>query len=286
MKDDVVIKPTTDLFIAALWSAPKNEPILRSLLNAVMTDIGLPAIVEATVINPFNVQEYPADKQIRLDIRVVDESKAMYNVEVQTDSHASFFDRMLYYWAETYGSLLKRGEDYRKLRPVRSIVITEFPVFPELKNLHAVFEIQSKENPAVLLSRHFQMHVLRLGDWLRNDLSGLDSLCVDLQRWMQFWGFGSKWEENKMSAVLQDVPEVGAAYDEYKRFTADPVMREKVKARQRFLDEQQIIQEDVRAEGRVEGKIETARNLLQLGVAVTTIAEATGLTLSEIEQLQ
>ena len=97
-KDDPIITPTTDLFIASLWSAPKNEPLLLSLLNAVMTNIGHPKIVEAKVLNPFNIQEYPTDKQIRLDVRVVDELKAMYNVEVQTDSHTSFFDRMLYYW--------------------------------------------------------------------------------------------------------------------------------------------------------------------------------------------
>ena len=53
--DNVIIKPTTDLFIAALWSDPKNEPILRSLLNGVMTDIGQPAITEATVLNPLNI---------------------------------------------------------------------------------------------------------------------------------------------------------------------------------------------------------------------------------------
>jgi predicted transposase/invertase (TIGR01784 family) len=79
---------------------------------------------------------------------------------------------MLYYWARTYGSLIQRGEEYRKLRPVRSIVITEFPVFPELKELHAVFEIHAREKSAVLLSKHFQLHVLRLGDWLRSQ-SGL-----------------------------------------------------------------------------------------------------------------
>jgi hypothetical protein len=55
--DDIVIKPTTDLFIAALWSAPKNEPILRSLLNGVMTDIGQPPVVSATVLTPLNIQE-------------------------------------------------------------------------------------------------------------------------------------------------------------------------------------------------------------------------------------
>ena len=84
MATDPVIRPTTDLFIAALWSAPKNEPILRSLLNGVMTDIGEPPVVSAKVLNPLNVQEYPTDKQIRLDVRVEDEAKRKYSVEVQT----------------------------------------------------------------------------------------------------------------------------------------------------------------------------------------------------------
>jgi hypothetical protein len=154
VKDDPVITPTTDLFIAALWSAPKNEPILRSLLNAVMTDIG---------------------------------------------------------------------------------------------------------HPAVLLSEHFQMHILRLGDWLRNDLSGLDSLCIGLQRWMQFWAFGAKLEEGKMSTMLQDVPEVRSAYDEFNRLRSDPVMRERARARQRFLDEQMIIMNDVREEGEARGRSKRTR---------------------------
>jgi predicted transposase/invertase (TIGR01784 family) len=295
--DDIIIKPTTDLFIAALWSAPENEPILRSLLNGVMTDIGQPAVRKATVLNPFNIQDFPSEKQIRLDVRVEDEAGTFYNVEVQTDSHSSFFNRMLYYWAEVYGSQLQRGEEYDDLCPVRSIVITEFPVFPELKQLHAVFEIRSREKPAMVLTDHFQMHVLRLGNLLRNNFLGLDDLCLTLQRWMQFWSFGSKLEENKMSTMLQDVPEVQAAYEAYKRFTADPVMWEKIKAQERFeidkrLDrafERKAGRTEGRTEGREEGrteeKIENARNFKRLGTPIATIAAATGLSLSEIEQL-
>ncbi|MCL2005128.1 MAG: Rpn family recombination-promoting nuclease/putative transposase [Planctomycetaceae bacterium] len=287
--NEIVIKPTTDLFIAALWSAPKNEPILRSLLNAVMTDIGQPVIVKATVLNPFNIQDRAVDKQIRLDVLVEDETGAIYNIEVQTDSHKGFFDRMLYYWAEIYGTGLQRSERYEDLRPVHSIVITEFSVFRQLKQLHAVFEIRARENPAVLLSTHFQMHVLRLGDLLRNNLSGLDDLCKDLQRWMQFWAFGKQLEENKMNAILHDSPDVLQAYEEYKRFTADTVMWEKIKERERFLIDQRLLRgyaiREGREEGREEGKIETARNLKRLGVPAATIAEATGLSLTEIERL-
>ncbi|MCL2006441.1 MAG: Rpn family recombination-promoting nuclease/putative transposase [Planctomycetaceae bacterium] len=281
LADDITIKPTTDLFIAALWSAPKNEPILRSLLNGVMTNIGQPAIVKATVLNPFNIQENPVDKQIRLDVLVEDETKKRYNIEVQTDPHPGFFNRMLYYWAETYSARLQRGKNYKELRPVYSIVITEFPVFPQLTQLHAVFEIRAKENHGVLLSDHFQMHVLRLGDMLRNNLSGLDDLCKELQRWMQFWALGEKLEEREMSTMLHDTPEVLQAYEEYKRFTADPVMWEKIRARERFEIDQQLRIGEAKREGREE----TARNFKRLGVSIATIAEATGLSVSEIERL-
>jgi len=105
-KDDPIITPTTDLFIASLWSAPKNEPILRSMLSGVMTDAGQPPVVTATVLNPFNLQEYAIDKRIILDVRVEDETGTFYVVEVQKWAETDFRERMLFGWAETYGSQL------------------------------------------------------------------------------------------------------------------------------------------------------------------------------------
>ena len=157
-----------------------------------------------------------------------------------------------------------------------------------------VFEIRAKENPEVLLSEHFQMHVLRLGDWLRND-TGLDSLCTGLKRWMQFWGLGLTTEEGKMSAMLQDAPEVLSAYKKYKQFSANPVMREKVRVRQRFLDEQQIRLADAFEEGGAKGLTkgeaigeakkarETAVAMKREGFDTTVISRITGLSPSEME---
>jgi len=276
-----IIKPTSDLFIASLWSAPEREPLLRSLVNGVMTDIGEPPVAKATVLNPFNIQDFPVDKQIRLDVLVEDELGAKYDLEVQTYPDKDFFDRMMLYWSVTYGLPIQRGDDYGVLRPVRSIIITEFPVFPELTRLHAVFEIVARENPKVLFTKHFQAHVLRLGNLLRGDQSGLAELCLPLQRWMQFWCFGSKMEDKSMSVMLQDAPEVLAAYDEYKRFTADPEMREKIRERERFEIDQRLD----RAYARKEGAVEIAQNLKRLGAPLPMIAEATGLSLSEINRL-
>ena len=279
------IKPTSDLFIAALCSAPKNEPILRSLLNGVMTNVKQPQVVKATVLNPFNIQDYPDDKEIRLDVRVEDETRKFYNIEVQRAWHTGFYNRSLYYWSETYESQIERGDFYKLLRPVRSIVITEFPVFPELKQLHTVFELRSRENPKVLLTNHLQIHYLRLGNLDKESLAELDSLCIDLQRWFQFLRFGSEWKEDKMSAVLQDVPEVQAAYSEYKRFTADPVMREKAKARERYWTDRKLDRAEAEEMGREKEKMATAANMKQEGFDMAVIAKITSLPLSEIERL-
>jgi predicted transposase/invertase (TIGR01784 family) len=89
--------------------------------------------------------------------------------------------------------------------------------------------------------------------------------------------------------MLQDVPEVKAAYDEYRRFSSDPVMRERVESRERFLIDQYLDRAEAlaegRAKGRVEEKIETARNMKRKGYSVSDIAELTGLPLTEIERL-
>ncbi len=48
--DNLVIKATSDLFIATLLSAQKNEPILRGLINAVLQNSGQTPIKSAEVL--------------------------------------------------------------------------------------------------------------------------------------------------------------------------------------------------------------------------------------------
>ena len=295
--DDIIIRPTADIFIAALYSNPKHEASLLSLLNSVMTDIGEPAITQVSVLNPFNIQEYPDDKRIVLDVRVKDATGAFYNIEIQREPHTNFNERMLYYWSESYGSQLQRGQDYLRLRAVRSIIITEFPIFPMLQNLHAVFELRSRENPDILFTKHCQIHVLRLGNFIENGFVGLEQFGLGLRRWMEFWAYGTTAEEKEMTTMLQDAPEVLAAFEEYNRFKIDPAMREKVRARQRFLDDERLKLTGAYDEGIAIGEErgigigedrnarKTALNMQQEGFDTAMISKMTGLSLSEIERL-
>lgn len=229
---------------------------MRGFLNAVLTDFGAPLITEAKVLNPFNIKQFAADKGTIIDVRVLDEAMRQYNVEVQTALHTGFVNRTLLYWATSYSGMLRSGNDYTKLVPVRSIILTGFPIFPELKNLHTVFEARSRENPNVRLTDHFQMHFLRLGDMLKRQMAGLSDLDRSLQHWMNFFAFGDTLSEDKMSQLVDNDSLVKQAYQEFQRFTADDEMREKVRQRQLFLDEQRVYIDAARDEGEARGKAE------------------------------
>ena len=82
-----------------------------------------------------------------------------------------------------------------------------------------------------------------------------------------------------MSTFLDDQPEALAAYTAYWQLAADPVLWEKIKARERFLKDRWLDRAEAYAEGRAEG-------LKQAGVDPVRIAEITGLSLLDIERLR
>jgi len=280
-----LVRPTSDVFTVAFFSAQKHEPELRNFINAVMTDYRQPLIQEATVLNPFNIKTFAVDRKLVLDVRVRDEMERWYNIEVQSESHPGFRDRMLLHWADQYGSLLESGDDFTKLRPVRSIVLTVFPIFPNLRDLHTVFEIRSRENPEILLTDHFRMHFLRLGDMVKRQLEGLSELYNGLQNWFKFFAFADTTPEEKMPQLVENNPAVMTAYEELRRFSSNEEMRDLERRRRRFLEDQRIYADAARDEGEVQKANEIARNMKRKGCNPEFITEMTGLSFTEIERL-
>jgi predicted transposase/invertase (TIGR01784 family) len=226
-KYNLVIKPTSDLFNAALWSAPKNEPILRSTINAVLKNSGEVPITKATVLNPFNITEFVASKRLILDVRVQDEMERFYDIEMQTTRHTAFVERMLYNWASVYSSQLRSGEEYSALKPTYSIIFSEKTLFRQ-KRCHFIFEMRERNEYELLMSSNIQMHFLVLAELIKGNWSVLDGVHPELQHWLIFLAFGDKKKETDMANLVENDSQVMAAYEEFRRFTADPVMREKI----------------------------------------------------------
>jgi len=221
-----IIKATSDLFIATLFSAPKNEPILRGVINAVLENSGHAPIKSATVLNPFSIKEYAFDKQIVLDVRVQDELDRFFNIEVQIAPHRSFVERMLYGWAETFSGQLHAGNQYHELKPVFCIVITEFSIFGGDDSVHLIFELRERNRPEIVLSNHLQMHFLQLPGVLQGRREVLEGVSPSLRRWLNFMSFGGLKGEQEMSLLVENDPLVMQAVSELKRFSSDPKMQD------------------------------------------------------------
>jgi hypothetical protein len=91
--------------------------------------------------------------------------------------------------------------------------------------------------------------------------------------------------ESKMCMALQDVPEVQVANDNFKRFTSDPAMRERMEARERFQIDKRLDRAEAEERGETKKALAVAKNMKTKGYPVVDIAEMTGLLVSEIERL-
>jgi len=100
--------------------------------------------------------------------------------------------------------------------------------------------------------------------------------------------------EAEMTALLQDQPIIQQAYGQYQQFNRDERMRAIDEAHQRFLNDQASDLEEARDSGRDEGivigvdrrNIEIARNMKRKGYVTNDIAEMTGLSSTEIDELR
>jgi len=249
-----IIKATSDLFIAILLSAQKNEPILRGVINAVLENSGHVPIKSAMVLNPFNVKEYPLNKQIILDVRVQDELDRIFNIEIQTAPHKAFVERIVFGWAETFSGQLHAGHQYHELKPVFCIVITEFKLFDD-DSVHLIFELRERNRPEMVLSNHLQMHFLQLYGLLHGCHEVLQTVSPQLRRWLNFMAYGGLKEEQEMSQLVENDPLVMQAVAELQRFSSDPDMRELERRRKLWKLEYYSGLTAAKAEGKAEGVV-------------------------------
>ena len=66
------IRPINDFAYKKIFGTPANKLALISLLNAILS---LPSpIIDVTIVNPYNLQDFQDDKLSILDVKAVDQS--------------------------------------------------------------------------------------------------------------------------------------------------------------------------------------------------------------------
>ena len=232
-------------------------PELLKKLVAALLGIPLESIEQFTIRNPEMPPDNLGDKFCRLDINMTVNGQRV-DLEVQIGNEGDYPERVLFYWAREFSSALPKGQGYGTLPRTVVISIIDFVLF-DCEEYQSFFQPLEVERHT-LLSDKMGLHFFELPK-LPEVGDEKDTLLL----WLSL--FKAETEEELTKIDEMEVPEMSQAINAY------------YNARRKG-------QEEGRAEGRAEGKLEIARNLLEMGLPLTQIAAATGLSCEEIEQLR
>jgi predicted transposase/invertase (TIGR01784 family) len=271
-----------DIAFRKIFGSENRKESLISFLNAILAFEGEQKIVEVTILNPYQLPKLKGGKVSIIDIKATDQAGRTYIVEMQVGELEGFAKRVLYYFAKSYSEQIKRGEFYRKLKPVIFIGILDF-VFTENPNYISRNQVRDVEtNERTLSDIEFNFIELPKFNKTEKDLQNLTE-----NRSADQWLYFIKNAEN-LDVIPEDIDDEGllSAYKEANKYqwTAEEL---------EAYDYVYMREEDERARmdsaenrGKREEKMEIAKNAIKKGADNEFIADITGLSLSQIEKLR
>ena len=256
------------------------------------------------------------DKFNRVDILAEGENKELVIFEIQNSRELTYFHRMLYGVSKVITDYIKIGEDYGNVRKVYSVNIVYFSIGQgkdyvykgktEFRGLHDhddVLKLSKRQQEVFFGTVAADDKAKEAGDLFPEyyllKVNNFDQVArTPLDEWITFLKTG-EISSNASAPGLAEAREC---------LNIDRMTEEERRAYERHMDNlwyqknaigtsyddgmqkgRRIGIEEGKKIGVEEGKriekIETARNLMRLGVAIETIANATGLDKSEIELL-
>jgi predicted transposase/invertase (TIGR01784 family) len=272
------IRPTNDFAFKKTFGSPGNTLALISLLNAIL-NLPVP-IVEVTVQNPFNPQDFQDDKLSVLDIRAVDQRGAIYDIEMQLSASPGLTKRIVFYGCEVYAGQMRSGDQYHELKPVYSICLLDGQVWADSTKVHHAFRLTDRDTGRCLTDT-LEVHTLELGGYTlqESDLSTASTL----DRWLFWLLHAHEYDEETLKRLFPD-PAFWQATDtiaRIARITEDKTMYD---TREKAIRDQQWLLNSAREEGEklgeIRGKISGEINIIQ------TLQEIFGVPVSDEASLR
>ncbi len=278
-----------DVAFHKIFGSEDRKESLISFLNATLQFEGEQRIKEVAIVNPYQLPKLKSGKATIVDVKATDQSGRSYIVEMQVADKDGFGKRVLYYFAKAYSNQIKRGDQYRKLKPVYFIGILNFD-YTQGKNYISRSQVVDVETGEQTF-KDVEFTLIELPKF-KKKLNKLQNL---FEKWVYF----IKNAEN-MTFIPDDVQDEGlkSAYENANQYTWS---KEELDA----YDAIYIREEDERArldkavskameegeakgkiEGKIEGKTEIAQNAILEGASDEFIAKITGLSFGEIKALR
>ena len=285
MEDELQITLTNDYAFKRFLGSEENKPILQDLLQCIL-GLSSDEITGLELMDKELTKEELSDKSGILDVKLKLANGTVIDIEIQASWNASFVKRTLFYWAKMYTADFKAGESYDNLHKCITINIIA-DGFHLNDAVHSEYLLQEKR-AHTLLTDVLEVHFLDLQAAKRaTEEDSAENKQVPLINWLRFIGTSDK-EERAM--IAKTSPILKMLNEQIDILSLSPVERKLYESRMKLKSDIATISEDQfkagLQEGKLEGKLETARILKQLGDSTQKIVQATGLTPAEVEAIK
>ncbi|KAB2977918.1 MULTISPECIES: Rpn family recombination-promoting nuclease/putative transposase [unclassified Wolbachia] len=292
------LDPKNDISFKRIFGTEKNKDILIHFLNDILGFAGKNAIQDIEFLSTIQDPDIASKKQSIVDVLCRDENGLQVIVEMQVAKTKGFEKRAQYYAAKAYSRQADKGDQYHDLKEIIFIAIADCILFPdksEYKSNHVILDQNSFEHDL----KDFYFVFIELPKFTKTKEDQLENI---VEKWCYFFRYAGETREEDLDKIVGSDVIIKRAYEEMNKFNwseEELLAYEQMKKRimdeiaalaQKFDEGLKVGQEKGRQEGiqigREKGKIEVAKNLLKAGVSVNLIAESTGLSIDEIEQLK
>jgi predicted transposase/invertase (TIGR01784 family) len=283
-----------DFVFKLVFGDKRRVELLTAFLQAVL-DLPAEEYEKVTIVDPNVKKEYIKDKAGILDVKIHTKTGTVIDVEIQVEPDTPLKKRILFYQAKMLTEQIGEGNDYDVIKPVISIIITDFDLIESSGSYYHRFRFYDAKNN-VEFSNVQEINTLELTKLPKT------SDETDLFDWMKLIGAKSEEEYDMLAEKKPIFKKVVAVV---KKFSADEEARLEYEKHEMWrMDYAATMRNATRkgmekglAEGLEKGmekgvekgesknKIETARKMKSKGYSFTEIADITGLTEEEIEKI-
>jgi predicted transposase/invertase (TIGR01784 family) len=279
------INPYTDFGFKKLFGEEANKDILIDFLNAVL----LPEnkVADLTFRPTERLPNNTIDRKAIFDIACTGPKGESFTVEMQKAKQLWFKDRALFYSAFPIQRQAQRGDWHFKLNPVILVAVLDFEYDEEEERRKLYRLVSLKDQDGDPFSETLNMVFLQMPLFTMPE----SELATSKDKWLYFLKNLENFDTIPL-ILREPIFEKAFATAEYVNYS--PAIQEAYRESQKaYWDNTNTFHYAVDtaearelAKGPAEEKLAVARNLKQLGIPIATIAEATGLSQEEIEQLK
>lgn len=259
-----------------------NEDITASLISSIVDK----KITNVKLDNSTILEKDLFDDKVGiLDIRAKIDNKINCNIEMQVVDKNNIEKRMLFYWSKMYSSNIKAGKDYSTLEKTIVILISDYELesLKKIPKYQTKWQIREEKYHQIILTDVMELYIIELPKFMKYKENSKERM----NSWLKFI-------ENPEVVKMDEHVEINKAKKELEKISNNAYERYLAELREKYILDQKATESAGYVKGKKDGKKEglteainlVAKKLLEQGIAIEVISQATGLTKEEIEKLQ